>query len=78
MPRSRHPAASPAAPDLGEHLRHQAVRSGPTSRRYPAVLMHRRDFIASTAGLAAVALVPEILAAPLADPPLGIAVIGAG
>lgn len=40
--------------------------------------MHRRDFIASTAGLAAVALVPEILAAPLADPPLGIAVIGAG
>lgn len=42
-------------------------------------MMHRRDFLATSAGLAAVSLVPELLAAaPLADPPLGIAVIGAG
>jgi predicted dehydrogenase len=40
--------------------------------------MHRRDFIASTAGLAAISFVPELLAAPIADPPLGIAVVGAG
>lgn len=41
--------------------------------------MHRRDFLATSAGLAAVSLVPELIAAaPLADPPLGIAVIGAG
>ncbi|HMN94957.1 MAG TPA: Gfo/Idh/MocA family oxidoreductase [Phycisphaerales bacterium] len=39
----------------------------------------RRDFIASTAGLAAVALMPEFLAAaPRAAEPMGLAVIGAG
>lgn len=44
----------------------------------PVPELPRRDFIVSTAGLAAVAFAPTLLAAPRADPPLGIAVIGAG
>jgi len=41
--------------------------------------LNRRDFMAATGGLAAVALVPELArAAPFSAAPIGIAVIGAG